>query len=174
MRKDFEHTQPLPRVSPDMDSQKPRLLNPGKVRELEPVEIPRRQPPENSGYGGAGNIPPGDNTGINGMNNMSGMNVNVPGHLPQKERQGGRGKMIALLVAGFVLAAFCGAALSGYLSEQQAKKAAMDSQHAAATQQLQEADSQQESLSRKKEQLEAEYQRLLEDKVNDNDNDNLN
>ena len=163
MRKDFEHTQPLPRVSPDMDSQKPRLLNPGRVRELEPVEIPRRQPPENSGYGGAGNIPPGDNTGINGMNNMSGMNVNVPGHPPQKERQGGRGKMIALLVAGFVLAAFCGAALSGYLSEQQAKKAAMDSQHAAATQQLQEADSQQESLSRKKEQLEAEYQRLLEE-----------
>ena len=149
MRKDFEHTQPLPRVSPDMDSQKPRLLNPGKVRELEPVEIPRRQPPENSGYGGAGNIPPGGNTGINGMNNMSGMNVNVPGHPPQKERQGGRGKMIALLVAGFVLAAFCGAALSGYLSEQQAKKAAMDSQ--------------QESLSRKKEQLEAEYQRLLEE-----------
>ena len=164
MNKDFEHTQPLPRVSPDMESQKTQLLNVGKVRELEPVEIPRRQQQtDNGGYGGAGNMPPGDNTGINGMNNMSGMNVNVPGNPPQKDRPGGRGKMIALLSVGFVVAAFCGAALSGYLSEQQAKKEALDSQHAAATRQLQEADSQQESLSRKKERLEAEYQRLLEE-----------
>lgn len=170
MNKDFEHTQPLPRVSPDMESQKTQLLNVGKVRELEPVEIPRCQPqPDSGGYGGAGNMPPGDNTGINGMNNMNnmngrnGMNMNVSGNLPQKERQGGRGKMIALLAVGFVVAAFCGAALSGYLSEQQAKKSELDSQHAAATKQLQEADSQQESLSRKKERLEAEYQRLLEE-----------
>lgn len=161
MNKDFEHTQPLPRVSPDMESQKTQLLNVGKVRELEPVEIPRRQQQtDNGGYGGAGNMPPGDNTGINGRN---GMNMNVPGNSPQKDRPGGRGKMIALLSVGFVVAAFCGAALSGYLSEQQAKKAALDSQHAAATRQLQEADSQQESLSRKKERLEAEYQRLLEE-----------
>ncbi|MBQ5651700.1 MAG: hypothetical protein IIV09_08980 [Selenomonadaceae bacterium] len=170
MNKDFEHTQPLPRVSPDMESRKTQLLNVGKVRELEPVEIPRHQPqPDSGGYGGAGNMPPGDNTGINGMNNINnmngrnGMNMNVSGNLPQKERQGGRGKMIALLAVGFVVAAFCGAALSGYLSEQQAKKAELDSQHAAATRQLQEADSQQESLSRKKERLEAEYQRLLEE-----------
>lgn len=161
MNKDFEHTQPLPRVSPDMESQKTQLLNVGKVRELEPVEIPRRQQQtDNGGYGGAGNMPPGDNTGINGRN---GMNMNVPGNPLQKDRPGGRGKMIALLSVGFVVAAFCGAALSGYLSEQQAKKAALDSQHAAATRQLQEADSQQESLSRKKERLEAEYQRLLEE-----------
>lgn len=179
MNKDFEHTQPLPRVSPDMESQKTQLLNVGKVRELEPVEIPRRQQQtDNGGYGGAGNMQPGDNTGINGMNSMNsinnmnsingingrnGMNMNVSGNPPQKDRPGGRGKMIALLSVGFVVAAFCGAALSGYLSEQQAKKAALDSQHAAATRQLQEADSQQESLSRKKERLEAEYQRLLEE-----------
>lgn len=173
MNKDFEHTQPLPRVSPDMESQKTQLLNVGKVRELEPVEIPRcQQQTYNGGYGGAGNMPPGDNTGINGMNSMNsmnsingrnGMNMNVPGNPPQKDRPGGRGKMIALLSVGFVVAAFCGAALSGYLSEQQAKKEALDSQHAAATRQLQEADSQQESLSRKKERLEAEYQRLLEE-----------
>ena len=173
MNKDFEHTQPLPRVSPDMESQKTQLLNVGKVRELEPVEIPRRQQQtDNGGYGGAGNMPPGDNTGINGMNSINnmnsingrnGMNMNVPGNPPQKDRPGGRGKMIALLSVGFVVAAFCGAALSGYLSEQQAKKEALDSQHAAATRQLQEADSQQESLSRKKERLEAEYQRLLEE-----------
>ena len=156
MNKDFEHTQPLPRVSPDMESQKTQLLNVGKVRELEPVEIPRRQQQtDNGGYGGAGNMQPGDNTGINGMNSMNsingrnGMNMNVPGNPPQKDRPGGRGKMIALLSVGFVVAAFCGAALSGYLSEQQAKKAALDSQ--------------QESLSRKKERLEAEYQRLLEE-----------
>ena len=173
MNKDFEHTQPLPRVSPDMESQKTQLLNVGKVRELEPVEIPRRQQQTDNGgyggYGGAGNMPPGDNTGINGMNSMNsingrnGMNMNVPGNPPQKDRPGGRGKMIALLAVGFVVAAFCGAALSGYLSEQQAKKEALDSQHAVATRQLQEADSQQESLSRKKERLEAEYQRLLEE-----------
>ncbi|WP_405750220.1 hypothetical protein [Anaerovibrio slackiae] len=179
MNKDFEHTQPLPRVSPDMESQKTQLLNVGKVRELEPVEIPRRQQQtDNGGYGGAGNMPPGDNTGINGFNSINnmnsmnsmnsingrnGMNMNVPGNPPQKDRPGGRGKMIALLAVGFVVAAFCGAALSGYLSEQQAKKEALDSQHAAATRQLQEADSQQESLSRKKERLEAEYQRLLEE-----------
>lgn len=173
MNKDFEHTQPLPRVSPDMESQKTQLLNVGKVRELEPVEIPRRQQQiDNGGYGGAGNMQPGDNTGINGMNSINnmnsingrnGMNMNVPGNPPQKDRPGGRGKMVALLSVGFVVAAFCGAALSGYLSEQQAKKAALDSQHAAATRQLQEADSQQESLSRKKERLEAEYQRLLEE-----------
>lgn len=173
MNKDFEHTQPLPRVSPDMESQKTQLLNVGKVRELEPVEIPRcQQQTDNGGYGGAGNMPPGDNTGINGMNSINnmnsingrnGMNMNVPGNPPQKDRPGGRGKMIALLSVGFVVAAFCGAALSGYLSEQQAKKAVLDSQHAAATRQLQEADSQQESLSRKKERLEAEYQRLLEE-----------
>lgn len=176
MNKDFEHTQPLPRVSPDMESQKTQLLNVGKVRELEPVEIPRRQQQtDNGGYGGAGNMPPGDNTGINGMNSINnmnsmnsingrnGMNMNVPGNPPQKDRPGGRGKMIALLAVGFVVAAFCGAALSGYLSEQQAKKAALDSQQAAATRQLQEADSQQESLSMKKERLEAEYQRLLEE-----------
>ena len=167
MNKDFEHTQPLPRVSPDMESQKTQLLNVGKVRELEPVEIPRRQQQTDNGvYGGAGNMQPGDNTGINGMNSINGrngMNMNVPGNPPQKDRRGGRGKMIALLAVGFVVAAFCGAALSGYLSEQQAKKAALDSQHAAATRQLQEADSQQESLSRKKERLEAEYQRLLEE-----------
>ena len=173
MNKDFEHTQPLPRVSPDMESQKTQLLNVGKVRALEPGEIPRRQQQtDNGGYGGAGNMPPGDNTGINGMNSINnmnsingrnGMNMNVPGNPPQKDRPGGRGKMIALLSVGFVVAAFCGAALSGYLSEQQAKKEALDSQHAAATRQLQEADSQQESLSRKKERLEAEYQRLLEE-----------
>lgn len=173
MNKDFEHTQPLPRVSPDMESQKTQLLNVGKVRELEPVEIPRcQQQTDNGGYGGAGNMPPVDNTGINGMNSINnmnsingrnGMNMNVPGNPPQKDRPGGRGKMIALLSVGFVVAAFCGAALSGYLSEQQAKKAVLDSQHAAATRQLQEADSQQESLSRKKERLEAEYQRLLEE-----------
>ena len=173
MNKDFEHTQPLPRVSPDMESQKTQLFNLGKVRELEPVEIPRRQQQtDNGGYGGAGNMTPGDNTGINGMNSINnmnsingrnGMNMNVPGNPPQKDRPGGRGKMIALLSVGFVVAAFCGAALSGYLSEQQAKKEALDSQHAAATRQLQEADSQQESLSRKKERLEAEYQRLLEE-----------
>ena len=176
MNKDFEHTQPLPRVSPDMERQKTQLLNVGKVRELEPVEIPRRQQQtDNGGYGGAGNMPPGDNTGINGMNSINnmngmnsingrnGMNMNVPGNPPQKDRPGGRGKMIALLAVGFVVAAFCGAALSGYLSEQQAKKAALDSQHAAATRQLQEADSQQESLTSKREQLEAEYQRLLEE-----------
>lgn len=167
MNKDFEHTQPLPRVSPDMESQKTQLLNASKVRELEPVEIPRRQSQPGSdcqtagqagqsvgfgqagqgydGYGGAGSLPPMGNTA---------------GCPPQK---GGRGRMIALLVAGFVLAAFCGAAFSGYLSEQQARKAALDSQHAAATQQLQEADSQQESLTSKREQLEAEYQRLLEE-----------
>ena len=176
MNKDFEHTQPLPRVSPDMESQKTQLLNVGKVRELEPVEIPRRQQQtDNGGYGGAGNMPPGDNTGINGMNSINsmnsmnsingrnGMNMNVSGNPPEKDRPGGWGKMIALLSVGFVVAAFCGAALSGYLSEQQAKKEALDSQHAAATRQLQEADSQQESLSRKKERLEAEYQRLLEE-----------
>ena len=75
MNKDFEHTQPLPRVSPDMESQKTQLLNVGKVRELEPVEIPRRQQQtDNGGYGGAGNMPPGDNTGINGMNSMNSIN----------------------------------------------------------------------------------------------------
>ena len=123
MNKDFEHTQPLPRVSPDMESQKTQLLNVGKVRELEPVEIPRRQQQtDNGGYGGAGNMQPGDNTGINGMNSINnmnsmnsingrnGMNMNVPGNPPQKDRPGGRGKMIALLAVGFVVAAFCGAA----------------------------------------------------------------
>ena len=32
MNKDLEHTQPLPRVSPDMESQKTQLLNVSKVR----------------------------------------------------------------------------------------------------------------------------------------------
>ena len=98
MNKDFEHTQPLPRVSPDMESQKTQLLNVGKVRELEPVEIPRRQQQtDNGGYGGAGNMPPGDNTGINGMNSMNsingrnGMNMNIPGNPPQKDRPGAEG-----------------------------------------------------------------------------------
>ena len=188
MSKDFEHTQPLPRVSPDMESQKTQLLNVSKVRELEPVEIPRRQPQADggygngygsgygnsygsgSGYGGAGSVPPGENTGMNspgdmnGMENMGGMNHNGACRPPQQKLQGGRAGMIALLAVGFVLAAFCGAALSGYLSEQQARKEALDSQQAAATRQLQEADSQQESLSRQREQLEAEYQKLLEEK----------
>ena len=30
----LEHTQPLPRVSPDMDDQRTQLLNTKKVREL--------------------------------------------------------------------------------------------------------------------------------------------
>ena len=160
MNKDFEHTQPLPRVSPDMESQKTQLLNASKVRELEPVEIPRRQSQPGSDCQAAGQA--GQAVGFGqagqgydgyGMGNTSGRPL----------QKGGRGRMIALLVAGFVVAAFCGAAFSGYLSEQQARKAALDSQHAAATQQLQEADSQQESLTSKREQLEAEYQRLLEE-----------
>lgn len=161
MNKDLEHTQPLPRLSPDGESQKTQLLNVSRVRELEPVEIPRRQSqqepgqmpgsPARAGYGGMGN------SGGFGRP-QGGAGGAVPGQAaPQKKR----GLMAVLLVACFLVAAFCGAALSGYMSEQQAKKAALDSQQAAASRQMQEADSQQAALSREKARLEEEYQKLL-------------
>lgn len=120
----LEHTQPLPRVSPDMDDQRTQLLNTKKVRELEPINNQPQKPVEATG-------------------------------------SQGKGKMAALLVVGFVLAAFFGAALSGYMSEQQAKKDALDNQHQQATRQLRDADSQKQSLQQQKADLEEKYQDLL-------------
>lgn len=125
----LEHTQPLPRVSPDMEDQRTQLLNTKKVRELEPIKVvnPHQEYAEN---------------------------------VESKASQG-KGKMAALLVVGFVLAAFFGAALSGYMSEQQAKKDALDNQHQQATRQLRDADSQKQSLQQQKADLEEKYQNLL-------------
>lgn len=131
----MEHTQPLQRISPDAVSQQTRLLNVNKVRELDPIEVPR-QPSHPPQYPGSAPAQP-------------------------KQEKNGRGRMIALLAAGFLGAAFLGAAVSGYLSEQQAKKAALDNQHLTASQQLQEADSQQAGLSQRRTELEAQYEQLL-------------
>ncbi len=142
----LEHTQPLPRVSPDMEDQRTQLLNTKKVRELEPIKVvnPHQEYAENGER--HGNVPPYNNQ-------------------PQKpvasNGSQGKGKMAALLVIGFVLAAFFGAALSGYMSEQQAKKDALDNQHQQATRQLRDADSQKQSLQQQKADLEEKYQNLL-------------
>lgn len=171
MDKDFEHTQPLPRVSPDMENQETRLLNVRKVRELEPVEIPRRQGQQEAGqkYQPGQPAVPGCEASGYVMPPVNGGGGMPAGNNVESGRQGQEGKkrygwlMAALLAAGFLAAAFCGAALSGYMSEQQAKKAALESQHAAASQQLQEAAAQQDALNRQREELEAEYQQLLEE-----------
>ena len=131
----LEHTQPLPRVSPDMEDQRTHLLNTKKVRELEPIKV----------------VNPHQEYAENGERH---------GSVESKGSQG-KGKMAALLVIGFVLAAFFGAALSGYMSEQQAKKDALDNQQQQATRQLQDADSQKQSLQQQKADLEEKYQNLL-------------
>lgn len=142
----LEHTQPLPRVSPDMEDQRTQLLNTKKVRELEPIKVvnPHQEYAENGERNG--NVPPYNNQ--------------PPKPVESKASQG-KGKMAVLLVIGFVLAAFFGAALSGYMSEQQAKKDALDSQQQQATRQLRDADSQKQSLQQQKADLEEKYQDLL-------------
>ena len=137
----LEHTQPLPRVSPDMDDQRTQLLNTKKVRELEPIKVvnPHQEYAENGER--HGNVPPQKPVETTGSQ--------------------GKGKMAALLVIGFVLAAFFGAALSGYMSEQQAKKDALDNQQQQAARQLRDADSQKQSLQQQKADLEEKYQNLL-------------
>ena len=142
----LEHTQPLPRVSPDMEDQRTQLLNTKKVRELEPIKVvnPHQEYAENGER--HGNVPPYNNQ---------------PQKPVESKASQGKGKMAALLVVGFVLAAFFGAALSGYMSEQQAKKDALDNQHQQATRQLQDADSQKQSLQQQKADLEEKYQDLL-------------
>ena len=114
----LEHTQPLPRVSPDGERH--------------------------------GNVPPYNNQPYN----------NQPQKPVETTGSQGKGKMAALLVVGFVLAAFFGAALSGYMSEQQAKKDALDNQHQQAARQLRDADSQKQSLQQQKADLEEKYQNL--------------
>lgn len=140
----LEHTQPLPRVSPDMDDQRTQLLNTKKVRELEPIKVvnPHQEYAENGER--HGNVPPYNNQPYN----------NQPQKPVETTGSHGKGKMAALLVVGFVLAAFFGAALSGYMSEQQAKKDALDNQHQQATRQLRDADSQKQSLQQQKADLE--------------------
>ena len=99
----LEHTQPLPRVSPDMDDQRTQLLNTKKVRELEPIKVvnPHQEYAENGER--HGNVPPYNNQPYN----------NQPQKPVETTGSQGKGKMAALLVVGFVLAAFFGAALSG-------------------------------------------------------------
>lgn len=147
----LEHTQPLPRVSPDMEDQRTQLLNTKKVRELEPIKVvnPHQEYAENGER--HGNVPPYNNQPYN----------NQPQKPVETTGSQGKGKMAALLVVGFVLAAFFGAALSGYMSEQQAKKDALDNQHQQATRQLRDADSQKQSLQQQKADLEEKYQNLL-------------
>lgn len=152
----LEHTQPLPRVSPDMEDQRTQLLNTKKVRELEPIKVvnPHQEYAENGER--QGNVPPYNNQPYNNQSYN-----NQPQKPVASNGSQGKGKMAALLVVGFVLAAFFGAALSGYMSEQQAKKDALDNQHQQATRQLQDADSQKQSLQQQKADLEEKYQNLL-------------
>lgn len=202
--KDFEHTRPLLRVSPDAESQKTQLLNARRVRELEPVEIPRRQGQQEAGqkpFAGQTAAPGYDRAGYTNTDYRNAGNadygnadhrrddyargsyaqsdyardgygrppVNGGGAGGAAGQAGGRGRRgykvltAVLLIFGFLAAAFCGAALSGYMSEQQAKRAALESQQAAAGQQLQEADARQKALNQQRAELEAEYERLLEE-----------
>lgn len=213
--KDFEHTQPLPRVSPDMVSQETQVLNVSKVRELDPVSVPRQQRTQgqpqgnaqyedgynNAGYAQQGYGQPngtgyaqGNNAGYaqptgaqgyaqQGYNNQQGygapssqgynnqpnyggpngpQNYGQPPRGPREPEKSGKGKMIALLVVVFIVAIFLGAAISGYMSDQQAKQSSLDSQQATATQQIKDADTQEQSLTQRKSKLEAQYQKLLE------------
>ena len=61
----LEHTQPLPRDSPDMDDQRTQLLNTKKVRELEPIKVvnPHQEYAENGER--QGNVPPYNNQPYN-------------------------------------------------------------------------------------------------------------
>lgn len=152
----LEHTQPLPRVSPDAVSQKKQLINPSKVRELEPVEIQKNSYQKQGAQ--AGGEQPYTQQQYSPQTQPP-QSTQQPGG--SSDKASGRGKMIALLIAGFLLAAFLGAAASGYMSEQQARKDALDSKQNAAVQQLQEADSQSASLSQQKAKLEAQYEELL-------------
>ena len=148
----LEHTQPLPRISPDMEEQRTQLLNTKKVRELEPVKIVNPPQQEYAERGERyGNVPPYNNQPYN---NPSKEPVESTGYQGKK-------KMAALLAIGFVLAAFLGAALSGYMSEQQAQKDALDNQQQQASRQLRDAESQKKTLQQQKTDLEEKYQQLL-------------
>lgn len=143
----LERTQPMPRVNPDLEAQPTQMLNVQKVRELEPVKIKNTYQ---------------ENTD-NGNRYEEALVHSLPSrrHSSSKGSSKGKKKMTAVLALGFVVAAFLGAALSGYMSEQQAKKAALDDQGQQAARQLQEADSQKQSLEQQKADLEEKYQQLL-------------
>lgn len=150
----FEHTRPMGRVSPE----KERATKAKNVRELDPVDVQGQQ----------GSYDTGNNQGkISGVQNQyagqghSGQNTYRPYQKMESQENSGRGKMIVLGVAGFVVAAFFGAVLSGYMSEQQTQKDALDNQQQQAARQLQDADSQQRDLEQQKSDLEAKYQELL-------------
>ena len=115
----LEHTQPLPRVSPDMDDQRTQLLNTKKVRELEPIKVvnPHQEYAENGER--HGNVPPYNNQPYN----------NQPQKPVETTGSHGKGKMAALLVVGFVLAAFFGAALSVFPSNAAARQDSRHQQH---------------------------------------------
>lgn len=151
---DLERTQPMPRrFGSDASG-----INPQKVRELEPVKVPKRH----QEYA--------EHKEIHKEINEADRDVYVASepYMPplrrrdrELSRQNGQKKRLALLLVGFVVAAFLGASLSGYMSEQQARKDALDDQQEQADRQLRAADSQKQSLQQQKNDLEAKYQQLL-------------
>ena len=142
----IERTQPLPRINQDFAAQSAKMGNVQKVRELEPVKI------ENSYQ---------EDT-LNDAGYEEAMTHSLPSrkHSSLKSSSTGKKKMTAVLVLGFVAAVLLGATLSGYMTEQQAKKTALADQQQAARQ-LQEVDSQKQSLAQQKADLEEKYQQLL-------------
>ncbi len=142
----LEHTQPMARVAPEMEGQQTQMMK--KVRELDPVDVQGNNPGQ----------------GYNAPSQYGNQGYNMgqqPYQQPEPPKDNGKGKMIALGVVGFIVAAFLGATLSGYMSEQQAQKDALDNQQQQANRQLQDADSQQRDLKQQKSDLEAKYQELL-------------
>lgn len=147
----LEHTQPMPRISPDMVDQETKLLNTRqvreRVRELDPVAI--------LGRGNYNQARPNINTGEN-PDYYSG------NQRAQKEKKSrSMVKSIALLLVVFFVAAFTGAMLSGYMGEKQRQDDERQQQMTQASHELQQADREQASLQQKKAQLEKQYQELL-------------
>lgn len=147
----LEHTQPMPRISPDMVTQETQLLNTRqvreRVRELEPVAIPGRGAHNQA----RANVNIGENPGYPGGNQR-----------PQKEKQSrSMVKSFAMLLVVFFVAAFTGAMLSGYMGEKQRQDDERQQQMTQASHELQQADREQASLQQKKAQLEKQYQELL-------------
>lgn len=131
----FNKTQPIPRVSPDMEAQKTQVLKHGHVRELDPIQIKGNR-----------------NNQINGVNNPSG----GAGHsaIPDYQRtQKCKGRKALVLFCAFVAALCVGLLVSGYMSDKNDRAADAKKQQALSQQQVQQSESQRKDLQQRKSQL---------------------
>lgn len=151
----LDHTRPMTRVSAEVSGMQETAVRPGKVRELDPVQVSGsayRQEPhyQQSGQERYGNVP--------GNNSYAG-NEAYRAAEPPTGKKSSFGTKAAIAAGVFLLGVLAVFALDyfDYREDQDSVKA----QNEAAVQQIQEADAQKDDLNRQRSELEAKYDELL-------------